>query len=265
MAKINLDKYYTDPAIVELCLTELAKLNLPITEYLEPSAGAGAFSFRLPEGSLAYDIEPEHESIIRQDFLKLELPYKEGRCVIGNPPFGSRNLLSNKFYTKAIELADFIAFIQPIGQLNNTTSMYKFDLIHSIELPIIPYSGVTLHCCFNVYRRPKKGLNLPAKKHPFKDLYIGLWTRGKGNSEDTTKGTPCYAINAWGDIGKVPMFKGQYAYEMHITCWDSNLEARVVEVCKTTDWSSLCNSVSTKKLQVWRVYKYLKEQIPELQ
>lgn len=35
--------------------------------------------------------------------------------------------------------------------------LYKFDLVHSEDLGILPYSGVDLQCCFNVYKRPAIG------------------------------------------------------------------------------------------------------------
>ena len=38
-----------------------------ITEVIEPSAGCGNFSLQI-SNCMAYDIEPEHEGIIKQDF-----------------------------------------------------------------------------------------------------------------------------------------------------------------------------------------------------
>lgn len=50
---------------------------------------------------LAYDIEPEDDRVIKQDYLELDIGYKKGRCVIGNPPFGRGNSLSMAFYKKS--------------------------------------------------------------------------------------------------------------------------------------------------------------------
>ena len=50
------------------------------------------------------DIEPEDERVVRGDFLQLSLPYKQGRCIIGNPPYGSKGNLFTQFYNKACEL-----------------------------------------------------------------------------------------------------------------------------------------------------------------
>jgi len=155
---IELDKFYTPKQVAKDCIDTFWRTCFDVTEIIEPSAGNGAFSLQIPN-CIAYDLEPEHESIIRQDFLKLDLPYKQGRLIIGNPPFGDRNNLARSFYKKATELCDAIAFILPISQLNNSDSLYEFDLIKSVDLGVLEYSGMKIHCCFNIYTRPKNGLN----------------------------------------------------------------------------------------------------------
>lgn len=77
---------------------------------------------------------------------------------MGNPPFGPRLIDAQKFYKKATNIGDYIAFILPISQLNNNNSMYEFDLIYSKDLGERMYSNRNLHCCFNIYKRPKNGL-----------------------------------------------------------------------------------------------------------
>jgi len=155
---IELDKFYTPKQVAKDCIDTFWRTCFDITEIIEPSAGNGAFSLQIPN-CIAYDLQPEHESITKQDFLKLDLPYKQGRLIIGNPPFGDRNNLARSFYKKATELCDAIAFILPISQLNNSDSLYEFDLIKSVDLGILEYSGMKIHCCFNIYTRPKNGLN----------------------------------------------------------------------------------------------------------
>ena len=155
---IELDKFYTPKQVAKDCIDTFWRTCFDVTEIIEPSAGNGSFSLQIPN-CIAYDLEPEHESIIRQDFLKLDLPYKYGRLIIGNPPFRDRNNLARSFYKKATELCDAIAFILPISQLNNSDSLYEFDLIKSVDLGVLEYSGMKIHCCFNIYTRPKNGLN----------------------------------------------------------------------------------------------------------
>ena len=79
----------------------------------------------LPQDSLAIDIEPEHESIQKQDYLIWDLKYLKNRLIIGNPPFGARLNMAQKFYKKSVQLGDYIAFILPISQLNNNNTMYS--------------------------------------------------------------------------------------------------------------------------------------------
>jgi hypothetical protein len=170
---IELDKFYTPKATAEKCIALMLKAiehKLQVTEYLEPSAGCGNFS-NLIQGCIAYDIEPQAEGILQADFLKLDLLYKEGRVVFGNPPFGDRNNLARSFYKKSAKICDAIAFILPISQLNNFDSLYEFDLIKSVDLGVLEYSGMKVHCCFNIYLRPVGGLN-KKPNHKTKDIII---------------------------------------------------------------------------------------------
>ena len=97
--KLNLDQYYTSDEVAQHCI-DITKEILKeenITEIIEPSAGNGVFSKKI-KNCIAYDIEPKDDSIIKQDFFKLDIPYKQGRLFIGNPPFGARNNLSLQFF-----------------------------------------------------------------------------------------------------------------------------------------------------------------------
>jgi len=153
---IELDKFYTPKETAKQCIDLFFEVFTDITEIIEPSAGNGSFSLQIPN-CIAYDLEPEHESIKKQDFLKLELPYKNGRAFIGNPPFGDRNNLARSFYKHACKMGDMIGFILPISQLENRNSLYHFDLVKSVDLGVLEYSNMKVHCCFNLYQRPKNG------------------------------------------------------------------------------------------------------------
>lgn len=152
---IELDKFYTPKETAKKCIDLFWNTFFDVTEIIEPSAGNGAFSLQIPK-CIAYDLEPEHESIIRQDFLQLDLPYKQGRAFIGNPPFGDRNNLARSFYKHACKMGDYIGFILPISQFENRDSLYHFDLIKSFDLGVLEYSNMKVYCCFNLYQRPKK-------------------------------------------------------------------------------------------------------------
>lgn len=262
-----LDKYYTPPELVEYVVNKIEEIigEQNITEYIEPSAGAGAFLDYLDylgKSYLAYDIEPEDSRIVKQDYLELELEYKRGRCVIGNPPFGAKNALSVKFYKKSIELTDYIAFIQPISQLNNNMQMYEFDLVYSEDLGLHNYSGKQLHCCFNIYKRPQSGKFNKRPNYKLKDVTIIEYRRG-GNMVIL----PGYdfGMGAYGECaGKVPNKVGQYCHEFYFYIKNKKLKSKVLDVLENYDWKSISKGISTPGLLQWRVFKVLKEQIPEL-
>jgi len=167
---IELDKFYTPKETAKQCIDLFFETFTDVTEIIEPSAGNGNFSLQIPN-CIAYDLEPEHESITTQDFLKLESPYIKGRAFIGNPPFGDRNNLARSFYKHACKMGDYVGFILPISQMDNTDSLYYFDLVKSIDLGVLRYSGMKVHCCFNLYKRPKNG-NLNERKNINPNLFI---------------------------------------------------------------------------------------------
>ena len=64
---IELDKFYTPTRTAEKCVELMLNTitnRMFVTEYLEPSAGSGNFS-NIINGCIAYDIEPQHETIIK--------------------------------------------------------------------------------------------------------------------------------------------------------------------------------------------------------
>ena len=267
MAKIELDKYYTSTELAKYCVEKTKEIigNENITEYIEPSAGSGVFLDYLDNPYLAYDIEPEDKRVLKQDWLATDLEYKKGRCIIGNPPFGSKNTLSVKFYKKSIALCDYISFILPISQYNNNQQMYEFDLIYSEDLGDKLYSGVDLRCCLNIYRRNINGLNLKPN-YKLNDVIIKEHRRTgqQCGNEEYDIGICSFGS---GIIGRVPTHLGQYAKEFYFKIYNNELKNKIIDLIKNTDWEhDVCNGISGQtNLAQWQVYKYLKEQIPKLQ
>ena len=226
MAKIDNDKYYTPIELAKYCIDKTYEIigRENILEVIEPSAGNGSFSSQLD--CMAYDIKPEHENIIKQDYLTLELPYKQNRLIIGNPPYGRCLSLAQKFYKKSIEIADYIAFILPISQLNNTQSMYEFDLIYSEDLGLKNYSGKELHCCFNIYKRNPNGLN-KSKKIKLKDIKI-IRQDSKGYSDILDYDLRmCYWGN--GSAGKILKDNETYSAEYKIIINNKKLKDNIIK------------------------------------
>jgi hypothetical protein len=269
MSKIALDKYYTPKTLVELVIKRTEEvIGLDnITEFIEPSAGDGAFLddlYSLGKPVIAHDIAPERGDIFECDYLELEIDYKEGRCVIGNPPFGSRGNLFKQFYNKSIQIADYIVFILPIKQYKNKYNLYQFDLIHSEDLGLYEYSGVNLHCCLNIYKRPQSGIFNKKPDYKLKDIdIISNDIRGK-NKVDEIKSD--IHINRWGEIGKVLHdYNYKYACTYKIIIKNNKIKDRVINVLNKEDIKNRYNFISTPKLSMWQIYEYLKEEIPELE
>ena len=272
--KIKNDKYYTpNDLALKLIQTTIYQLTLHgitnITDVIEPSAGNGSFSNQIR--CTAYDIEPENDNIIKANFLEENIEYKKGRLCIGNPPFGNSNALSVKFFKKCCQIGDYIAFIQPISQYNNNLQMYDFDLIYSEDLGVIKYSDRDLHCCFNIYVRPKDGQLNPKPDYTLKDITI-IEHRRKNGDYQTAKNKEInpnydYAMCNWGNgsLGKVPEYVGQYAQEVYFYCHKPEIKNKMIELLEFNKIREYVNSISAKRISVMRLYKYLKDNIENIE
>lgn len=272
MAKIENDAYYTPVDVAEkLCKKTLEIIGEDnIFDVIEPSAGAGAFSDFFDECE-SYDIDPKRSYIQKANFLEVPLTYKRGRLFIGNPPFGYRNSLAIKFYNKCCELGDYIAFVLPISQLDNNLQFYKFDLVFSLDLGVLEYSGVPLHCCFNIYQRPKTGELHSKPNITLKDVTI-IEHRRKVGDYETAKNKHIslnydYAMCNWGSgcLGKVPEYIGQYAQEVYFYCHNPKYRDRLLDILQPDQIRSYTKSISAKKISVARLYLYIKEMIPDIE
>ena len=264
MAKIELDKYYTPPDLAEYIVNKTKEIigEENITEYLEPSAGAGVFLDYLDKPYLAYDIEPEDNRIIKQDFLNLKLEYKKGRCVIGNPPFGRCLSLAQKFFKKSITGSDYVSFILPISQLNNTNSLFEFDLVYSENLGKRIYTDRELSCCFNIYKRPTSGRFNKRAQNKLKDLTI-IRQDSKNYKQEKYDLRMCY----WGDgtAGKILEDHESYSAEYKIQIHNYKLKHKIIEVLSTFNWKEYLNCIAMRKIQQFHIVDILKKQIPEIQ
>lgn len=262
MSKIINDKYYTPINLAYKLINKaydiIGKDN--ITEVIEPSAGSGSFSLQIDD-CIAYDIEPEDESIHKQDFLGLNIDYKKGRLVIGNPPFGSRMNLAQKFFKKSVEIADYIAFILPISQLHNTNSMFEFDLIHSEDLGKQEYSDRQLHCCFNIYKRPLNGLNSKPKRK-LKDVEIIRQDSKKYNDISEFDLRMCYWGN--GSAGKILKDEEHYSAEYKIVIHNKNLKDEIIKVLHNVNWWDELNCIAMLKIQQFHIINVLKKYIKNI-
>lgn len=139
------DKFYTKPDVAKMCID-----MLDLSEYdfiVEPSAGSGSFSKQIVN-CIAYDLVPEDETIIQQDFFELDIKkFKDMKVLtIGNPPFGVQNNLAIRFFNKAAKYSDTIAFILPKSFMKESIQN-KLDLNFHLDKYIeLPYNSFLLNC-----------------------------------------------------------------------------------------------------------------------
>lgn len=170
----GLDKFYTIPSIAEKCLESIGFLY-KWSDWglvIEPSAGNGSFFTRIPtDKKIGIDILPEHNDIIKQEFLTYNPPDDIGKIlVVGNPPFGKVSSLAIKFFNHSAKWADVIAFIIPrtfrrVSVQNKLNS--NFHLIYDEDIPMSPCSftpAMMAKCCFQIWE--KKKINRPIIKLP---------------------------------------------------------------------------------------------------
>ena len=266
MAKIENDKYYTPIPLANYCWNKTLEIigGENISEIIEPSCGDGAFYHhkeKVPH--FGYDIEPQcnYQGVIKGDYLTQDIKYLWGRLIIGNPPYGRCMNMAQKFYKKSIGIADHIAFILPISQLNNTRSMYEFDLVYSGDLGVQHYSDRDLHCCFNIYSRPKSGeLN---KKPVTKLKDISIYRQ---DSTDYDKKDFDIRMCYWGDgtAGKILKDNEHYSAEYKIKIHNEELKDNIFRVLTTFNWKEYLNCIAMRKIQQFHIIDVLKKEIPEI-
>jgi len=136
----KLDQFYTDPVYAQQFITAIAQ-TVDLSSYdhiLEPSAGTGSFYNLLDSTKrIGLDLEPKASGIIKTDFFDWTPP--AGKIVtIGNPPFGKSSALAVKFFNRAAEFSDVIAFVIPrtfrkasiINRLDK-----NFHMVHDETVP----------------------------------------------------------------------------------------------------------------------------------
>ena len=162
----QVDKFYTLPEVAKTCI-DLFHETISVDKddfIIEPSAGNGSFSQFLQKYTnlKAYDLFPEKEGIIQQDFFTLDIdPLKEEAChVLGNPPFGRQSSLAKRFIKKCCLFATSISFILP-KSFRKVSFQSSFDEYYHLEKEIdLPKDSFTVDgkkhnvpCIFQIWIR----------------------------------------------------------------------------------------------------------------
>lgn len=268
--KLDADKYYTDPVLCKACIEIIKEVigEENITEWVEPSAGCGTFS-RQVKGCKAYDLYPQHHSIQQQNYLELKQEYKKGRIIFGNPPYGRTATLIKKFYDKAINEGDYVAFILPISFYENNDTLYRTELIYS-KIIKRKYTNKILNTCFNIYKKNYSKDNYrESKEVELKGLKIISLKRSDKNIQKINFRYD-YTIGTWGE-GCIFKECKPYEYTSTISLQiDSKYKQKVIEVLKylyfknNIPLSKRTSSISAPSLTKQKLIKYLKQYLPEL-
>lgn len=142
--KTGKEQYYTNPEVVDLCLTTVKKhINLKGKKFLEPCAGTGEFvkgfqRIGVPDSDIvSFDIEPKHPLVKKSNYLETSLDYSQ-YVSITNPPFGRASSLAKKFFNHAASHCEYICYLIPKAwrkwSTQNSLNPY-FHLIEDIEIP----------------------------------------------------------------------------------------------------------------------------------
>lgn len=172
-----------------------------ITRVIEPSAGDGAF-LDFIDVDLAYDIEPKHPDVVKQDFLNdptlILKPMEFGKCLtIGNPPFGRMGKLAKEFIRKSEKHSDYIAFILPASFAKKSVIRQlpkSLHLIHQTDLLDETYrferDGKVVKTVFQIWEKRNVERVDPPRATEHKDFTFITAKHPAGTSQETVKKEP---------------------------------------------------------------------------
>jgi predicted RNA methylase len=183
-----IDKFYTKKYVVDICI-QIIRDNMEFgidDAIIEPSSGNGSFIDgikSLSKNYIFYDLEPEHNEIIQQDYLlynsdEIKSKY-ENIHVIGNPPFGRQSSLAIKFIKKSCEFADSVSFILPKSfkkdSLKNKIPT-KFHLIFEYDLPshsfLVNEIEYDVPCVFQIWKKMADNRPVIEKLEPLHFIFV---------------------------------------------------------------------------------------------
>jgi predicted RNA methylase len=184
----TIDKYYTKDTIVDVCINFIKKyMELNINDLIiEPSAGNGSFIKgikSLTNNFIFFDIEPDNEEIIKQDYLLFDYDSIKNNFnkihIIGNPPFGRQSSLANKFIKKSCEFCDSISFILPKSYKKDSLKKIfplNFHLIFEIDLPeksfLVEGLEYNVPCIFQIWEKNINNRIVNEKLEPLNFIFV---------------------------------------------------------------------------------------------
>jgi hypothetical protein len=251
----GLDKFYTKPNIVDLCLSNIQKTINDLNTFdlvLEPSAGNGSFYNKIiHKNKIGIDLSPENKNIIKQDFFTYKpVSTFKNIAVIGNPPFGKNSSIAIKFFNHAATFSNFIAFIIPKTfrrvSVQNKLNLY-FHLVSDIEIPNSPCSftpPMNVKCCFQIWIRKQNKRNLIILDTTHEDWnFLPFGPLDKNNQPTPPMGAD-FALRAYG--GKCGDIITDNLSKLRPKSWHwikSNIDKKIlIQRFNTLDYSESLNT-----------------------
>ena len=187
-----IDKFYTKKEVAMYCINLFKEYVAPNNDdiIIEPSAGNGAFIDAIKSLKCDYefyDLEPEHEEIVKQDYLLYNTNNNNNNNnnnnqkihIVGNPPFGRQSSLAIKFIKKSCEFCTSISFILPRSFKKDSlkkTFPLNFHLLFEIDLPensfLVNAKEHDVPCIFQIWIKKTYNREVSAKLEPHNFVFV---------------------------------------------------------------------------------------------
>ena len=187
----SIDKFYTKKEVAMYCINLFKEYVAPNNDDLiiEPSAGNGGFIDAIKSLKCNYefyDLEPEHEEIVKQDYLLYNTTNNNNNNnntqkihIVGNPPFGRQSSLAIKFIKKSCEFCTSISFILPRSFKKDSlkkTFPLNFHLLFEIDLPensfLVNAKEHDVPCIFQIWIKKTYNREVSAKLEPHNFVFV---------------------------------------------------------------------------------------------
>jgi hypothetical protein len=184
-----IDKFYTKKETVDYIINLFKEYVKPNNDDLiiEPSAGSGAFIDvikSLTHNYEFYDLEPEHDEIVKLDYLLYNANVNANNAnkkihILGNPPFGRQSSLAIKFIKKSCEFCSSISFILPKSFKKDSlkkTFPLNFHLLFEIDLLensfLVNNQEHNVPCVFQIWEKKTYAREVSVKLEPFNFIFV---------------------------------------------------------------------------------------------
>ena len=184
-----IDKFYTKKEVAMYCINLFKEYVTPNNDDLiiEPSAGNGGFIDAIKSLKCNYefyDLEPEHEEIVKQDYLLYNTNNNNNNNtqkihIVGNPPFGRQSSLAIKFIKKSCHFCTSISFILPKSFKKDSlkkTFPLNFHLLFEIDLPensfLVNKQEHNVPCIFQIWIKKTYNREVSAKLEPHNFIFV---------------------------------------------------------------------------------------------